>query len=186
MKTKMVFAALTLALLSPTGLRAGEGGWGRIRVPGGKYEVLMPGPPLEKTEKMPTPWGKTPFKMKWALDEDTGTLYVVGTFEFPKALRLRGGMVAKALDAFSDGFVKGGKGKLTRCKAVQVAGQPGQEFEAALLGGLSVARGRIYLIDGRLHLLLVMSPREDGDPRDADRFLQSFRPVAAIPGEPLD
>ena len=181
MKSRILCVAFVLGLTSVSAIRADDDVWSKYTLPAGKYDVLLPGTPLKQTKTMRTPLGNIEVKVAAAVDLDKGVNYVVGTFEIPRGVVGKFGADEESvLDGMAHGFVLGGRGKVIRQEKVMIAGWPGREVRATIFDGAGELHGRFCLIDGRAYLLIVMAPADSLDARDAERFFDSFQPVAPV------
>jgi hypothetical protein len=177
MKKAMLALGLT-AVACVTGLvRADEPDWKDFTSKEGRFTVKTPDEPLSKKKTTATPFGKTEMTMfGGALSADDGIAYVVGYLDLPKG-------VAKTIEKDDDGLetiLKGfaraiPDGKVIAVKKTTLGANVGREAEIEALGGASVVRTRAYLVDGRVYIVMVMSPKDAADNAVIDRFFDSFQ-----------
>ena len=184
MKTKSLAAAVLFGLLSVTVVRADQSGWQTYKLPSGKFEVLLPGTPMEQKETQKTPFGNQEIRMAVAFDVEKQIGYIAGSIEMPALLKNQLGNGDQAFDALAQGFVSGVQGKLVSKKKVMVAGYPGLELKATMADGQGELHGRLCIVDGHVYIMAVMCPKDGLDAKGAVRFFQSFRPVAVIAARP--
>ncbi len=79
------------------------------------------------------------------------------------------------LDSLVEGMVAGAKGKKTSSREVKMGTNVGREFEASIYGGEGKLVGRVFVIDGKAYMLMVMTPKDQDVKEDATKFFGSFK-----------
>jgi hypothetical protein len=79
------------------------------------------------------------------------------------------------LDRACNGALRALGARQVSRKAIRLGEHPGREVLATLGEDERRVRARLYLVEGRLYLVLVTGARGFVDSGEADRFLESFR-----------
>jgi hypothetical protein len=135
----------------------------------GRFKVLMPGTPTEKTE---TASGVT---MKIFSVEGRNGAYAVAFADMPIPAGESEAQIHKRLNGARDGAVANVKGLLkTETKITLSEKHLGREFEASLPEQKGMLRARIYLVNQRLYQIMVVGKPEWTSSSEATKFLESF------------
>jgi len=174
MRTLLIgLAVLGLGLaLSSGAAHAQAGDWKTLTSKAGRFTVMMPGEAKEQKQDVPTPAGKITMTM-YILEKD-GTAYFATFNDYPAEL-IQKSEADTLLDGARDGAVGNVKGKLLEEKKIKVDAFPGREITFEALGGMFIGRSRIYLVKERLYQVMVLSPKAAGLPKDAGKYLDSFK-----------
>jgi hypothetical protein len=147
-------------------------GWKPLTSKPGKFMVLMPGEPKEQTQEVPTPAGK--IKVTMYIVEKDAIAYFASYNDYPPEL-VQKSDAETMLNGARDGAVANVKGKLTDEKKIKIDAYPGRDISFEALGGMFVARSRIYLVKDRLYQVMVLAPKANGLPKEIDKYLDSFK-----------
>lgn len=146
--------------------------WKTLTSKAGRFTMMMPGEAKEQTQDVPTPVGK--ITMTMYILEVGGTAYFATFNDYPAEL-IQKSEAETLLNGARDGAVGNVKGKLTSEKKITIDTHPGRDISFEALGGQFVARSRIYLVKERLYQVMVLAPKDNGLPKDIDKFLDSFK-----------
>jgi hypothetical protein len=182
MKTRLLVAALVLGLVVPA-VQAGVAAWRKL-APDGKFEVMLPVKPTHQKQRLRAPFGVVEQNRYLAVDDDRDIVYLVETWDLPPGLWDTEQSPEEVLDILVRGFIRNLKGQNVRQKQILLGDNPGREFEATILDGIGHLNGRAFLVEDRVYILAVLSPISEEDPRNADRFLRSFKVFEPV-SEPL-
>ncbi len=142
-----------------------ESTWKEWASPKGSFAVLMPGSPVEETEKDKD--GSVDYYLKYESEKDI--FYVMYT-DIPSVAQASAEEVKQILDRLPGEFVKGAEAKLLSQKSLSLTGYPAREFEFTFSNGIP-GKGRVYLVNQRLYVTIAATPQQE----NAQKFLTSFR-----------
>jgi len=168
-------AVLTaLSFVAPSALRADE--WKVFKAPGGEFEVKMPTEPAVQKQEQPTPAGKMMMTMYISTDNDTATVYMVASCEFPPALKpMLKDNPGVIYDGLFSGMLQASQGKETAKRDVKMGAHSGREMEATVFNGEGRMIGRAFIINEKVYMLLIMSPKAKDLKEDKDKLFNSFK-----------
>ena len=139
--------------------------------PDGKFKVLMPGIPKERTEK----WDRDLAAKCWALREAFGE-YTVGAIEFPVNVELPQESLDFLAAKMGDGGAPNAGDKITRQEKITLAGKyPGRHIEAEAPSQEKCAKVRFFLTKRCAYILIAEGPKHWISSPDVMRFLESFQ-----------
>ena len=141
--------------------------WKEFSSSEGKFTVSMPGTPKQETETDED--GLTSHSFTVEL-ENPDSAYLVTYYDVPEVAKATPEQIQELLDGAPDAFAKGGNAELTRSQNIILDGNPGREFEFTSTEGFS-GKGRVYLVEERLFLVVAIAPQR----QNIQRFLDSFR-----------
>jgi hypothetical protein len=164
-------AALTV--LTPAALRAD---WTNFTAPGNEFQVNLPGEPAVQKQEMPTPFGKMKMTMYIANDAETNSIVGVVSCALPQAIAKQFKETPEAgLDGFVEGMISGVNGKKTSSKEVKMGTYTGREFEASIYEGEGKLFGRVFVVEDKAYMLMVMAPKDQNVKGDIRKFYGSFK-----------
>lgn len=152
--------------------------WRTFALPGGRFSVLLPGPPMTKTFALRYGVGHT-------FTSAGGDLEYIVQYNDSSPNIVRDLGARKVLMIFDDAFLHAGHKSLLRRSLVTRSGYPGERIDALRSRGRQ-ERSCAYLVGNRLYRLVALCPTGDAAAEaDADRFLNSFTAtLAALPKPP--
>ncbi|HAZ47571.1 MAG TPA: hypothetical protein DDW76_03580 [Cyanobacteria bacterium UBA11369] len=159
--------ALAFSPLSPSSTLVTQTVWKEFSSSEGKFAVSMPGTPKQETETDED--GLTSHSFTVEL-ENPDSAYLVTYYDVPEVAKATPEQIKELLDGAPDAFAKGGNANLTRSQNIILDGNPGREFEFTSTEGFS-GKGRVYLVQERLFLVVAIAPQS----QSIQRFLDSFR-----------
>lgn len=148
--------------------------WQEFKHEAGNFAVMMPGKPIEVSQTVDSQIGKVPI---YSFTARGGTLnYLAMYAEYPIALDTP--EAAKtSLNGARDLMLNNRNGKLISETDISYGKYPGREVKAQLDGG--IMRLRVYIVNQRMYLLMVMAPGDDKskqlESKKAEDFLGSFK-----------
>jgi hypothetical protein len=164
----------SLTVLAPTALRADD--WSTFKTPGNAFEVKMPGKPTVRKQDTPTPFGPLEMTGYGSSDLDTNAVYVVVVAVLPPAVvQEYENDPENGLNEMIEGMITAGHGNKTSVREVTMGPNVGREFEATIFQGEGKLVGRIFVIDGKAYILLVMTPNDQNSKKDTTKFFGSFK-----------
>lgn len=144
------------------------GGWVRFTSDAGRFTVLMPAAPEEKTETTPSEHG--PYTTHLFVTKDTANVYLIGWVDYDPSFNFnRQG----ELDANRDQFVKNVNATLTSTRTLTLDGYQALEFAAETDD--RIFRSRVYIVGRRPYQIIIGVPKENEDPVLVNRFFNSFK-----------
>jgi hypothetical protein len=171
MRTKILYAALGAALVLTGSAKADDQNLQEFSK--GDFSILMPGTPSEQTKSIPSPAGNMDMKLYIASAGDTGFVYLVATLELPKGGL--GGATEEFLDGAQTGLVQGAKGKLVSQSKIKHGKHSGRDITAEVFDGKGLLRGHVFLVDQKMYMLVIMTPKDADASGAIDKFLGSFK-----------
>jgi hypothetical protein len=160
----------SLTVLAPTALRADD--WSTFKAPGNAFQVKMPVKPAVHT----TCTGQMTMTAYIATDLDTTTTVGIISCALPPAtVKELMEDPENGLDELAESVITGVHGYNTSVREVTMGANVGREFEATILEGEGKLVGRVFVIDGKAYILLVMTPNDQNSKKAASRFFGSFK-----------
>ena len=147
---------------------ADNGGWVKFTSPNGRFSVLMPEIPEEKTETTDSANG--PYTTHLFVVRDTTSVYLIGWVDYDPSFNFNR---QAELEANRDNFVKGISATLLNTRPTMVDGYSGLEFTAET--GDRVFKSRVFLVGRRPYQIVIGSPKGFDDAAITDRFFSSFK-----------
>jgi hypothetical protein len=149
--------------------------WRDFTSPDGSFTIALPGDPIEKKETTKTAAGNMDMHL-FTLDLRNISYAVIYT-DFPPAFLQMPNAAEKLLEGGRNGAVAQVKGRLVSDQPISIGRHPGRELQIECSQGTILAR--IYIIDGRLYQMIVLTPTGKAISHDARKFLESFRVVSS-------
>src|SRR5829696_6265897 len=147
---------------------ADNSGWAHFASEEGRFSVLMPEIPDDKTETKETAHG--PYTTHLFIVRDTTSVYLIGWVDYdPKFAFDR----RAELDANRDNFVKGLQAKLLTSRPTNFDGYSALEFTAETAD--RIFRSRVYMVGRRPYQIVIGSPKGQDDTTQVTRFFNSFK-----------
>jgi hypothetical protein len=172
---RLLSAAVLSALVAcPAAVKADE--WKVFKAPDGEFEIKLPTDPAVQKQEQPTPAGNMKMTMYVSSDNDTATVYMVASCEFPPALKPMLKENPKAIyDGVFAGMIQASMGKETASREVKMGQYTGREMEATVFNGNGRMIGRAFVINDKVYMLLIMSPKDKDLKEDSKKLFDSFK-----------
>jgi hypothetical protein len=145
-----------------------NGGWVRYNSVSGRFSVLMPETPEEKTETTPSDHG--PYTTHLFVVRDTKNVYLIGWVDYDPSFNFNR---QAELEANRDNFVKGINATLVSTKALILDGYSALEFSAETAD--RTFQSRVYMVGRRPYQIVIGTPKDDPDAVSTNRFFNSFK-----------
>src|SRR5574338_34807 len=145
-----------------------NGGWVKFTSPLGRFSVLMPEIPEDKTETVDSAHG--PYTTHLFIVRDTTSVYVIGGVDYDPSFNFNR---QAELDANRDNFVKGINATLVSTRPAMFDGYNGLEFTAETAD--RVFKSRVFLVGRRPYQIVIGSPKGQDDTAVTARFFNSFK-----------
>jgi len=143
-------------------------GWVRFNSDEGRFSVLMPVIPEDKTETTQSSHG--PYTTHLFIVRDDINVYLIGWVDYDPSFNFNR---QAELEANRDNFVKGVNAKLISNHATVVDGYSALEFTAETEDRIFISR--VYMVGRRPYQIVIGSPKGQNDPAIVNRFLNSFK-----------
>jgi hypothetical protein len=169
---RLPVVGLALVLLGGCG-----SGWKEFSSEQGKFRILFPGTPAEKTQAFPLPSGGTTEVRSFSYEQkQPPLLFQVDYYDLPSSEEPPGGAGEAWWDRRREAILSNLQGGLLEEKVLTLQGHPGREFrfEVPRLDHLILV-ARVYVVHTRVYRVMVTGPREQVSAGDVLRFLDSFR-----------
>ena len=153
---------------TPTPAPADNGGWVRYNSVSGRFSVLMPSTPEEKTETTESDHG--PYTTHLFVVRDNNNVYLIGFVDYDPSFNFNR---QAELEANRDNFVKGIKATLIGSRPLTLDGYPALEFSAE--AGDRTFQSRVYMVGRRPYQIVIGYPKDDPDAVARNRFFESFK-----------
>jgi hypothetical protein len=147
-----------------------DGGWVKFTSELGRFSVLMPAMPTDKTETTPTDHGPYTTHLFIAKDEDAGNIYLIGWVDYDPSFNFN---KQSELAANRDNFVKGIKATLVSTRPLKIDGYDALEFVAETAD--RVFKSRVYMVGRRPYQIVIGYPKDQDDTPLTNRFFNSFK-----------
>jgi hypothetical protein len=134
----------------------------------GRFSVLLPETPEEKTETTPSDHG--PYTTHLFVVRDTKNVYLIGWVDYDPSFNFNR---QAELEANRDNFVKGINATLLASRALILEGYSALEFSAETAD--RTFRSRVYMVGRRPYQIVIGSPKDDPDAVATSRFFNSFK-----------
>ena len=135
----------------------------------GRFSVLMPGTPAEKTETVDDGQGPyTSHVFTWR--EDPLRVYRIGWVDYEPDFDFNG---LAEMEANRDNFVKGVKGRLLSSRRFIIDDYPAIEFTVETEE--KILKSRVYIVGRRPYQIVIGSPKGIDDSANVERFFNSFK-----------
>ena len=153
---------------APAPSNTDDSGWVKFTSPNGRFSVLMPEIPPEKTETTDSANG--PYTTHLFVVRDSTSVYLIGWVDYDPSFNFNR---QAELEANRDNFVKGIKATLLSSKATTFDGYNAIEFTAE--AGDRIFKSRVFLVGRRPYQLVIGSPKGMDDTALVERFFNSFK-----------
>jgi len=153
---------------SATPVPVDNGGWVRYNSVSGRFSVLMPETPEEKTETTPSDHG--PYTTHLFVVRDTKNVYLIGWVDYDPSFNFNR---QAELEANRDNFVKGINATLVSTRALVLDGYSALEFSAETAD--RTFQSRVYMVGRRPYQIVIGTPKDDPDAVSTNRFFSSFK-----------
>jgi hypothetical protein len=144
------------------------GGWVKFTSEAGRFSVLMPEAPTDKTDTVQSEHG--PYTTHLFIVKDTTSVYLIGWVDYDPEFNFNR---QSEMEANRDNFVKGINAKLVSTRSLTIDGYPALEFSAET--GDRVFKSRVYMVGRRPYQIVIGSPKDLDDAANLNRFFNSFK-----------
>ena len=145
-----------------------DAGWVRFTSELGRFSVLMPEMPTDKTETTPSEHG--PYTTHLFIVRDPANVYLIGWVDYDPSFNFNR---QSELAANRDNFVKGIKATLVSTRPLTIDGYQALEFVAETTE--RVFKSRVYMVGRRPYQIVIGYPKDQEDPLTTNRFFNSFK-----------
>jgi hypothetical protein len=145
-----------------------NGGWVSFNSDEGRFTVLMPEIPTDKTETTDSAHG--PYTTHLFVVRDTTSVYLIGWVDYDPSFNFNR---QAELEANRDNFVKGIKAKLLTSRPTMIDGYSAIEFTAETED--RIFKSRVYMVGRRPYQIVIGSPKGEDDSVNVNRFFNSFK-----------
>jgi hypothetical protein len=152
----------------PNNNTADNGGWANFTSEDGRFSVLMPQIPQEKTETEDSVHG--PYTTHLFVVRDTTSVYLIGWVDYDPSFNFNR---QAELEANRDNFVKGINAKLLTTRPTTIDGFSALEFTAETTD--RIFKSRVLLVGRRPYQIVIGSPKDMDDSVNVNRFFNSFK-----------
>ena len=143
-------------------------GWVQFTSDDGRFSVLMPEIPTDKTETTQSEHG--PYTTHLFIVRDTTSVYLIGWVDYDPGFNFNR---QSEMEANRDNFVKGINAKLLTTRSLRIDGYPALEFTAETADRLFTSR--VYMVGRRPYQIVIGSPKNLDDSTNLNRFFSSFK-----------
>jgi hypothetical protein len=147
---------------------ADNGGWVKFTSETGKFTVLMPEIPTDKTETTPSEHG--PYTTHLFIGKDATSVYLIGWVDYDPNFNFNR---QQELEANRDNFVKGISATLLNSRSLTIDGYQVLEFSAETAD--RIFKSRVYLVGRRPYQIVIGTPKGQDDSIALNRFFSSFK-----------
>ena len=155
----------------PASTRVDTGGWVSFTSDEGRFSVLMPDAPTEKTETTDSAHG--PYTTHLFVVKSTTempSVFLIGWVDYDPSFNFNR---QAELEANRDNFVKGVNAKLVSTRPTIIDGYSAIEFTAETDD--RVFKSRVYMVGRRPYQIVIGSPKGQDDATYVNRFFNSFK-----------
>ena len=145
-----------------------DAGWAQFSSEDGRFSVLMPEIPEDKTETKETAHG--PYTTHLFIVRDDTSVYLIGWVDYDASFNFNR---QAELEANRDNFVKGIEAKLLTSRQTVFDGYSGIEFTAETAE--QIFKSRVYMVGRRPYQIVIGSPKGMDDSAKVDQFFNSFK-----------
>jgi hypothetical protein len=145
-----------------------SGGWVKFTSEIGKFSVLVPEIPTDKTETVDSKHG--PYTTHLFIVRDTTSVYLIGWVDYQPEFNFNR---QAELEANRDNFVNGLEAKLLSSRPTIIDGYSAIEFTAETVD--RVFKSRVYMVGRRPYQIVIGSPKGEDDSVNVNRFFTSFK-----------
>lgn len=157
---------------TPTPTRApatvDNGGWVRFNSEVGRFSVLVPEIPEDKTETTQSEHG--PYTTHLFIVRDPRNVYLIGWVDYDPSFNFNR---QSEMEANRDNFVKGVKATLTSTRSFNLDGYPVIEFTADTTE--RTFKSRVYMVGRRPYQIVIGYPKGEDELAPIGRFFNSFK-----------
>lgn len=164
-----------------------ESAWKAVEVPG-RFRALLPGKAQPEKSQLP---GTNLTLILYSAAPDKESVYAAGFSEQVIPVAELGGKVDQVVDQLADVLVddvKQAGGREARRAKLGDKARPGREVVLKLPGKQGTMAYRVYLVRGRVYVLMAGGPDLDADHPNVTRLFRSFEPLDGaappMPDEP--
>jgi hypothetical protein len=147
-----------------------DAGWVRFTSESGRFSVLMPETPTNKTDTTPSEHGPYTTHLFITRDKNTNNVYLIGWVDYDPSFNFN---KQSELAANRDNFVKGIKATLISTRPLQIDGYQALEFVAET--SEMVFKSRVYMVGRRPYQIVIGYPKDTEDALTTNRFFNSFK-----------
>jgi len=140
----------------------------------GGFSISTPAIFEENQQSLNTPAG--PIDVYTFTVEENNADYIVAYSDYPSEM-VEATDPEAMLDGNRDGALRNLQGEVLSEETVSIDGNPGRSLTIDAFnaeGEPSIIDFRIFLVDNRLYQIIVVSPKDQETPSNADQFLESF------------
>jgi hypothetical protein len=148
--------------------RTDNGGWANFTSEEGRFSVLMPEIPTDKTETVDSAHG--PYTTHLFVVRDQTSVYLIGWVDYDPSFNFNR---QAELEANRDNFVKGINAQLVSSRPTMIDGYSAIEFTAETED--RVFKSRVYMVGRRPYQIVIGSPKGQDDSVNVNRFFNSFK-----------
>ena len=145
-----------------------NGGWANFTSEEGRFSVLMPEIPTDKTETVDSAHG--PYTTHLFIVRDTTNVYLIGWVDYDPSFNFNR---QAELEANRDNFVKGINARLLSTRPTMIDGYSAIEFTAETDD--RVFKSRVYMVGRRPYQIVIGSPKDQDESVSVNRFFNSFK-----------
>src|SRR5690349_3054349 len=145
-----------------------NGNWVKFTSENGRFSVMMPEIPPEKTETTDSTNG--PYTTHLFVVKDTTSVYLIGFVDYDPSFNFNR---TAELEANRDNFVKGISATLTGSRTVTIDGYSVLEFTADTADRTFMSR--VYMVGRRPYQIVIGYPKGEPDAVATNRFFSSFK-----------
>jgi hypothetical protein len=147
-----------------------DAGWVRFSSELGRFSVLMPETPTEKTDTTPSEHGPYTTHLFITRDKNTTNVYLIGWVDYDPSFNFN---KQSELAANRDNFVKGIEARLVSTRPLQIDGYQALEFVAETAE--RTFKSRVYMVGRRPYQIVIGYPKDTEDALTTNRFFNSFK-----------
>ena len=152
----------------PAPSKIDNGGWVSFNSEDGRFSVLMPETPTDKTETVDSAHG--PYTTHLFIVRDTTSVYLIGWVDYDPSFNFNR---QAELEANRDNFVKGINARLVSTRPTMIDGYSAIEFTAETDD--RTFKSRVYMVGRRPYQIVIGSPKGQDDSASVNRFFNSFK-----------
>ena len=145
-----------------------DSGWVKFTSESGRFSVVMPDTPTDKTESTQSEHG--PYTTHLFIVKDTTSVYLIGWVDYDPEFNFNR---QSEMEANRDNFVKGINARLLNTRALTIDGYPALEFSAETAD--RIFKSRVYMVGRRPYQIVIGSPKDLDDSANLNRFFNSFK-----------
>jgi hypothetical protein len=151
----------------------------------GRFRVKMAAKPGQNTVKKNSALGPMRITIHAARVADTGVIHAVCYADVGDLLpkNPKPGFADAFLATVGEETAHGLNAKLTGGRKALLGIYTGREFEGTMTANDDRVRGRAFLVEDRLYVLLAIGPKKGMDRPETDQFFDSFQLEEAAPAE---